>query len=113
MDTPQMLYQKPANLFVAGFIGSPPMNIWKEGDKFCGIRPEHIHITGNPDQIRARVVSVEWTGRETVVFAETEKLGALGIVANAVCSLKVGDVCYLALDTQYIHSFDGETGGRI
>ena len=52
MDTPQMLYQKPANLFVAGFIGSPPMNIWKKGDKFCGIRPEHIHITGNPDQIR-------------------------------------------------------------
>ena len=45
MDTPQMLYQKPANLFVAGFIGSPPMNIWKEGEKFCGIRPEHIHIT--------------------------------------------------------------------
>ena len=108
-----MLYQKPANLFVAGFIGSPPMNIWKEGEKFCGIRPEHIHITENPDHIRARVVSVEWTGRETVVFADTENLGNLGIVTDAVCSLKVGDMCYLALDKQFIHFFDGETGGRI
>lgn len=113
MDTPQMLYQKPANLFVAGFIGSPPMNIWKEGEKFCGIRPEHIHITENPDHIRVRVVSVEWTGRETVVFADTENLGNLGIVTDAVCSLKVGDMCYLALDKQFIHFFDGETGGRI
>ncbi len=113
MDTPQMLYQKPANLFVAGFIGSPPMNIWKEGEKFCGIRPEHIHITENPDHIRARVVSVEWTGRETVVFADTENLGNLGIVTDAVCPLKVGDRCYLALDKQFIHFFDGETGGRI
>lgn len=113
MDTPQMLYQKPANLFVAGFIGSPPMNIWKEGEKFCGIRPEHIHITENPDHIRAQVVSVEWTGRETVVFADTENLGNLGIVTDAVCSLKVGDRCYLALDKQFIHFFDGETGGRI
>lgn len=113
MDTPQMLYQKPANLFVAGFIGSPPMNIWKEGGKFCGIRPEHIHITENPDHIRARVISVEWTGRETVVFADTENLGNVGIVTDAVCSLKVGDMCYLALDKQFIHFFDGETGGRI
>ena len=113
MDTPQMLYQKPANLFVAGFIGSPPMNIWKEGEKFCGIRPEHIHITENPDHIRAQVVSVEWTGRETVVFADTENLGNLGIVTDAVCPLKVGDRCYLALDKQFIHFFDGETGGRI
>lgn len=113
MDTPQMLYQKPANLFVAGFIGSPPMNIWKEGGKFCGIRPEHIHITENPDHIRARVVSVEWTGRETVVFADTENLGNLGIVTDAVCPLKVGDRCYLALDKQFIHFFDGKNEQRI
>ena len=31
IDTPQALYQKPANLFVAQFIGSPPMNTWREG----------------------------------------------------------------------------------
>ena len=82
------------------------MNIWKEGDKFCGIRPEHIHITDNPAHIRAQVTSVEWTGRETVVFADTENLGNLGIVTDAVCSLKAGDMCYLALDKQFVHFFD-------
>lgn len=113
IDTPQMLYRKPANLFVAGFIGSPPMNIWKEGNRFCGIRPEHIHITDDSGHIRAQVASVEWTGRETVVFAQTENLGSLGIVADAACTLCVGDTCHLALDESCIHFFNGEDGQRI
>lgn len=113
IDTPQMLYQKPANLFVAEFIGSPPMNIWKEGNKFCGIRPEHIHITNNSDHLRAQVVSIEWTGRETIIFVKTQNIGNLGIVTDATCTLKVDDVCYLALDNQFIHYFNRENGQRI
>ena len=113
IDTPRMVYQRPANLFVAQFIGSPPMNIWKDGNKILGIRPEHIHITNNLAHLQARVISVEWTGRETIIFVETQSLGNLGIVADTDCILKVNDICHLTLDEQLIHYFNEENGQRI
>lgn len=113
IDTPQMLYQKPANLFVAQFIGSPPMNIWKDGTKILGIRPEHIYVTNNPDHIWAQVISIEWTGRETILFVKTQYLGNLSIVTDATCILKPNDICYLILDKQFIHYFNEKNKQRI
>ncbi len=77
----------------------------------AGAYPYHRESRSYPGT--GNISRVEWTGRETVVFADTENLGNVGIVTDAVCSLKVGDMCYLALDKQFIHFFDGETGGRI
>ena len=113
IDTPQALYQKPANLFVAQFIGSPPMNVWSAGNQILGIRPEHIHITDHPDHISAEVTSVERTGRETMVFVKAQPFGKLVAATDASCMLEPGDVCRLMLGKQFIHYFDAESEDRI
>ena len=113
IDTPQALYQKPANLFVAQFIGSPPMNVWSEGNQILGIRPEHIHISDHPDHISADVTSVERIGWETMVFVKAQPFGKLVAATDASCMLEPGDVCRLMLDKQFIHYFDAESEDRI
>lgn len=113
IDTPQKLYQEPANLFVAQFIGSPPMNIWKDGNKVSGIRPEHIHITSHPDHIPAQVASVERTGRETMVFVKTQRFGDLVIAADPACMLTAGDTCRVTMENASIHHFDAESELRL
>ena len=42
MGTPRELYENPGNLFVAGFIGDPPMNLLDVGESILGARPEHL-----------------------------------------------------------------------
>ncbi|MEK7790006.1 MAG: TOBE domain-containing protein, partial [Deltaproteobacteria bacterium] len=44
IGTPSEIYHSPANRFVAGFIGSPPMNFLERGRLTIGVRPEHIQI---------------------------------------------------------------------
>ncbi len=88
-DTPEVLYHRPKNTFVAGFVGSPPMNLIEgefTGDGFkagelrlpipgaptgkgwLGVRPEHLALgeEGHP----ARVLVVEPLGHEVLVVAE-------------------------------------------
>ena len=112
IGTPREVYQKPDSLFVARFIGSPPMNIWKEGGHFMGVRPEHIRLTGHPDHIPGRVADVEWTGRETILFVETKGPGRLTVAADARCSLKAGDTCRLTWEKKNCHVFNGKSGKR-
>ena len=113
VGTPIDIYKNPQTSFVAQFIGSPPMNTWREGDRILGIRPEHIHITGRPDHIPARVASVERTGRETMVFVETRRFGNLVIAADSACMLTAGDTCRLTMEEPSIHRFDAESEVRI
>ena len=113
IDTPQALYRTPANLFVAQFIGSPPMNVWESGNEILGLRPEHIRITDNPDDISATVTAVERTGRETMVFVHTQQFGAMAIATDAACVLKPSDMCHLSFQEQMIHHFDAKSRMRI
>ena len=113
VDTPQNVYQRPENLFVAQFIGSPPMNIWEEEGKIWGIRPEHIHITLKSDHIQAKVMTVEHTGREKILFVLTQRQGTLAVLAGVDCSLKEGDRCFLQVDREFLHQFDPDNGRRI
>lgn len=113
VDTPQNVYQRPENLFVAQFIGSPPMNIWEEEGKIWGIRPEHIHVTLNSDHIQAKVMTVEHTGREKILFVLTQRQGTLTVLAGVDCSLKEGDRCFLQMDREFLHQFDPDNGRRI
>lgn len=113
VDTPQNVYQRPENLFVAQFIGSPPMNIWEEEGKIWGIRPEHIHVTLNSDHIQAKVMTVEHTGREKILFVLTQRQGTLAVLAGVDCSLKEGDRCFLQMDREFLHQFDPDNGRRI
>src|SRR6187549_2084147 len=94
IGSPLELYDRPANLFVAGFIGSPAMNMLQgkmDGDSFVandgtrvelsrgagtssgkpitmGVRPEHFHL--DPNGVDAEVLTVEPTGSETQVVAK-------------------------------------------
>jgi ABC-type sugar transport system ATPase subunit len=68
---PLDLYEKPANEFVAGFIGTPPMNIFPAGvfsGRKTGLRPEHIAIAEDGSGgLEAEVDFVESLGSETLV----------------------------------------------
>jgi multiple sugar transport system ATP-binding protein len=76
VGTPEELYENPSNMFVAGFIGSPAMNLVPAsllsaggGDRIVGFRPEHVDVGGNGDGLRfsATVDVVEYLGDEQIV----------------------------------------------
>jgi multiple sugar transport system ATP-binding protein len=139
IGTPLELYDRPDNLFVASFIGSPAMNFLKgrikangaagfEGPRgvalplatapantdgrpaVYGIRPEHFAIAD--DGAEAEIVVVEPTGSETQVFA---KLGGEEVVAvfRERHQFKPGDKIRLKPDAHLVHLFDETTGKRL
>jgi multiple sugar transport system ATP-binding protein len=139
IGTPLDLYDKPDNLFVAGFIGSPAMNFLRgkvkangaagfEGPNgvklplgaataasdgrpaVYGIRPEHFAIAD--DGAEAEIVVVEPTGSETQVFA---KLGGEEVVAvfRERHKFEPGDKIRLKPDPTLVHLFDEATGKRL
>ncbi|WP_119300300.1 ABC transporter ATP-binding protein [Dongia deserti] len=136
MGVPLDLYDRPANLFVAGFIGSPAMNMIKgsirnssfetekgnhlplgnapaasEGRRaIYGVRPEHIHLAG--DGIPAEVVVVEPTGAETQVIV---KAGGdeLTCVFRERITAKPGETIRIAPELKVVHLFDADDGRRL
>ncbi len=135
IGAPLDLYDRPANLFVAGFIGSPAMNILEGrmgpsgfvmGDlvlpvqnapaasdsrpAYYGIRPEHFKLTG--DGMPVEVIVTEPTGSETLVLA---KAGGreLTCVFRERVSAGPGEVIHVAPDPALVHLFDKNTGQRI
>jgi len=120
---PRELYERPVNLFVAGFIGSPAMNLLPAGSvglgangKVAGFRPEHVDIAGDGDGIPARVEVVEDIGADAYVFCsadldgEQTRLVARIEVRNAP---KQGERVALRPRSEEAHLFDPETGERL
>ncbi|HTS78042.1 MAG TPA: ABC transporter ATP-binding protein [Bryobacteraceae bacterium] len=68
-DTPSNVYHRPANTFVAGFVGSPAMNLIEQGNRTLGVRPEDVELASfeQPGYTPARVWVTEEMGNETVV----------------------------------------------
>jgi multiple sugar transport system ATP-binding protein len=138
MGAPLDLYDKPQNLFVAGFIGSPSMNFIKgniyvngsAGVKSSngtllplsapagaqnqavvyGIRPEHLVVAD--DGLPAEVVVVEPTGSETQVFARLAGQEVVALLRERI-TVKPGDQIRLKPDARFVHLFDETTGNRI
>jgi multiple sugar transport system ATP-binding protein len=133
LGEPLELYDRPANLFVAQFIGSPAMNIldgtakegavealgarWpasaraREGQKVkYGIRPEHLELAASG--IAAEVIVVEPMGAETELLV---KLGdtRLTVLARGRSGAGPGDKVFLAPDAANAHLFDAASGTRI
>ena len=74
IGTPQQVYAKPETVFVATFIGTPPMNVMPAGlfersDALVGVRPEHLEITANGG-LPVTVRMVEQLGHETLLICE-------------------------------------------
>jgi multiple sugar transport system ATP-binding protein len=137
--SPLQLYDHPANLFVAGFIGSPAMNFLKgkfrreargarveldggaslpvssdakatDGQPIVfGTRPEHLTLASNGEGLPAAVVVVEPTGADTQVFA---KYGGAELTAvfRERHEFRPGATIHLVPDRERSHLFDAESG---
>ncbi|MER8486382.1 sn-glycerol-3-phosphate ABC transporter ATP-binding protein UgpC [Mesorhizobium sp. M1322] len=138
VGAPLELFDRPANLFVAGFIGSPSMNLLKgvvrKGDRpvvdiagtpfpiatnsavedgrkvVYGVRPEHLEI--HPDGVPAKISVVEPTGSETLVFLRFGD-GEMVALFRERHDFKPGDTLHLKPRLDQVHLFDSETGRRL
>ena len=107
VDTPRGIYERPANLFTALFIGSPPMNTWEdEAGVTLGIRPEHVSIAGAGEGLPMRVQSIENTGREIFVYLKGDvPPHSLTMAAGTDFCQEPGDMVYVKLREESIQKF--------
>ncbi len=120
VGSPLELYRQPQNVFVAGFIGSPKMNLIKgeEARKHSahtiGIRPEHIDVTADGSGAWSGKVGVaEHLGSDTFFHIhETGLAGTVTVRAAGEVSFRHGDRIGLNPRTDLFHRFDAE-GHRI
>jgi multiple sugar transport system ATP-binding protein len=121
IGTPEALYTNPRNLFVAGFIGSPAMNLVPASvlgvggdDKIAGVRPEHIDLGSGGDgriALTARVEVVEYLGDEQLVHlaaGETPLQAKLPVEDH----VERGTDRQFSIERDKLHLFDAETGDR-
>lgn len=132
--TPREIYDNPANTFVAGFMGTPAMNLIDgdlengvfradsveieglsqqyTGPVTLGFRAEDAHLSGNTAQISAPVYSMELLGEASMV---TMRAGGtiVAIKAEKDYSANIGDSVSAAVPAGICHMFDRETGERL
>ena len=127
VGTPLELYDRPANQFVAQFIGTPQMNV-VAGDKvpqlkeafavpmpaggFVGLRPESIALQSRgKGQLNGKVDLVEALGAETLIYITSDDGAQMVARQNARTGVKVGDEVSVLINTDLAHLFDAQ--GRI
>jgi sn-glycerol 3-phosphate transport system ATP-binding protein len=120
-DTPQALYEQPANTFVASFIGAPAMNLYtpldaSQAHEVHGVRPEKVRLLPPDQGLPARVKAVEYLGAETLVsceWAEQTERAALMARLPSGESASVGDHVGLHWAPSHVHRFDRASGQRL
>jgi len=112
IGTPLEVYSRPATTFVAGFIGSPPMNLVPRDGKLLGIRPEHLEPCGEAEaSLVAQVELVEQLGADILVHG---KVDGSRLAVRFPASQKVGEGrLALRYDPARAHWFDPKSGARI
>jgi multiple sugar transport system ATP-binding protein len=118
VGTPRELYERPANLFVAEFIGSPKMNVMPlagtglagpDGAVSLGIRPEHLTVTAPGDAtIEATVDVLEYLGADTFVIVDAESAGRLTVRSDGPTDLRPGERIGLKPSAADTHWFDAD-----
>jgi ABC-type sugar transport system ATPase subunit len=139
VGTPREVYDAPADLFVAGFIGTPPMNTaavtLADGDALVGesrlplgrtsereravlgVRPEHLHLDP-AGPLRAAVHQTEWLGHEALLRLQLVGVDGIGTgwiarLATEAAPPEPGSEVRLAVAAGALHLFDGDTGLRL
>jgi multiple sugar transport system ATP-binding protein len=142
IGTPLELYDRPVNLFVAQFIGSPAMNVvqgvvrraadaaWVEAEGGLrwplsaaapavdgqsvayGVRPEDLALREGASSVPAEVIVVEPTGAETELLVRAGQT-QLVIVLHGRTDARPGDAIGLAVDAAAVHLFDPGTGATL
>ncbi|MDE0051879.1 MAG: ABC transporter ATP-binding protein [Rhodospirillales bacterium] len=134
---PDTLYERPANEFVAGFIGSPAMNFLPgtaaggsvrigeaeiaagagaaSGAVTVGIRPEDLLPDGaaGTGAIQARVTLVEPMGADTLIFCTTDEEREITVRLPRYTAVREGETLSLAPRAGAVHLFEPETGQRL
>jgi multiple sugar transport system ATP-binding protein len=134
--TPQDIYDKPATMFVADFIGSPSMNFLKlhsrlsvgatsiqfqeqsfripamreafDGDIVYGVRPEHVRLS-DASPYRAEVVATEYLGTTQIVALETQ-YGSIRARIAPDFAVRVGETVGLEFNGATVSLFDDRSG---
>jgi multiple sugar transport system ATP-binding protein len=112
VGSPMELYHKPNNLFVAGFIGSPRMNLISGAPAQAmsvatiGVRPEHLAISKTEGLWNGTVGVAEHLGSDTFVHVHTGVAGTITVRASGEFDIRHGETVYLTPDTNRIHKFD-------
>ncbi|TCD12421.1 ABC transporter ATP-binding protein [Oricola cellulosilytica] len=119
VGSPLELYRTPRNKFVAGFIGSPTMNLiegpeaQKHGAHTIGIRPEHIEVSASDGPWQGVVGVAEHLGSDTFFHIHDSGLAdPMTVRASGEVSFRHGDRIYMTPRTDLIHKFDTQ-GQRI
>ena len=112
IGTPLEVYARPATTFVAGFIGSPPMNLVPRDGKLLGVRPEHLEPCAAGEALLvAEVELVEQLGADVLVYGKVD--GArIAVRLPASQTAREGRLP-LRYDPAHAHFFDPRTGARI
>ncbi|GAA4679734.1 sn-glycerol-3-phosphate ABC transporter ATP-binding protein UgpC [Nocardioides nanhaiensis] len=142
VDSPLGLYDKPVNLFVAGFIGSPQMNLLEaraeegqarigeylvpvdpaashrmRGNVTVGVRPEAWRVVGaEGGGLPVRVTVVEELGADAFVYGTS---GVEGTPSNIIVRIsgrdqvRKGETIHVTTDPASVHVFDTDTGERL
>ena len=113
VGAPMELYNNPANTFVAGFIGSPQMNLLEAAPlgapgKTLGIRPEHLEISREAGRIPGTISHVEHLGGETNVYVRTEGNGLVTVRRFGEHRYAVDETVHLTPDPSRQFLFDAE-----
>ena len=142
VDTPLALYDKPANLFVAGFIGSPQMNLIEgtaieghakigdykvpvdptasskmKGNVTVGVRPEAWRVVSESEGgLPVKVTVVEELGADAYVYGTSGVEGTphdIIVRINGRQNVHKGETLYVTTDPNQVHVFDTDTGERL
>ncbi len=136
VDSPLQVFQRPANRFVAGFIGEPAMNLfpaqvsqgeilWQgqtllpaaslpSGPVIAGIRPEDLTLQPNgkiPAPLAQTVSDVQRMGHETLVLVEIQDQQLL-VRCPPQESLEPGQTCSLTFPPDRLHLFAADSSGQ-
>jgi len=141
IGTPLELFDRPGNLFVAQFIGSPAMNVvkgslhidgssawveaqgarWPVGETgqgqngqsvHYGVRPTDVTLAAQGQGVAAEVVVVEPTGAETELLVKVGEF-KLVVTLHGRTDAQPGDTVWLQVDTRKTHLFDGQSEQRL
>ena len=136
---PQDIYDKPASMFVADFIGSPPMNFLRfcgaveagdaevtlnghalalprlheaaHGDLVLGVRPEHVALTDDGD-LCGEVLAAEYLGTTQIITLATAH-GEVKARIGSAETVHVGETVGLTLNAKTLSLFDGTSGRAV
>ena len=117
IGTPRQIYEEPQNVFVATFLGSPPMNLIPQGNRLIGFRPESIAPRSEPvDPVNAMEftldnIRTEYLGSEKLLYGEIQGTRSVSrLPANFVIPEAEGGSVRMAVEHRAIRLFDTATG---